>query len=336
MDRTGRTLGLVLAVLGLQLGFVLSYVGAFHDPVPREIPVQVVAPAVVLDRLAGGVGGTLEITGADEQAARADLAADETSGVLVVDSSGTRDTLLVASAAGTSEASAVEAVVTQAEDAQGRTVTVQDVVTPQAGDARGLSGFYLVTGWIVGGYLLAALLGLTGAARPDLPTTARRLGVALGFAVLGGLGGALIAGPILGALTGHTLALWALGTLLTFAAAAVTVALSALLGVVGIGVTILLFVILGNPSAGGAYQDGVLPAFWSTIGGWLPNGAGVDALRRLVYFDGAGTRGPLLVAGAWALGGVVVALLTAWLRTRREIPQGRHEAGHVRELEPVA
>ena len=27
----------------------------------------------------------------------------------------------------------------------------------QAGDARGLTGFYLVIGWIVGGYLVAAL-----------------------------------------------------------------------------------------------------------------------------------------------------------------------------------
>jgi hypothetical protein len=239
------------------------------------------------------------------------------------------DTLLVASAAGTSVSGAVEAVVGQVEAAQGRAFTVQDVVAPQAGDARGLSGFYLVTGWIVGGYLLAALLGLTGEKRPDLCTAARRLGVALGFAALGGLGGAVIAGPVLGALTGRVLALWGLGTLLTFAAAAVTVALSALFGVVGIGATILLFVVLGNPSAGGAYQAGVLPGFWATIGGWLPNGAGVDALRRIVYFDGAGSTAPLLVAAAWALGGIVVGLLVGWRRGRPQVPHGRHEVGRV-------
>lgn len=319
-----RTVGLVVAVLGLQLGFVLSYVGAFHDPRPDAIPVEVVAQAPVVEQLAAGLDGTLEITGADEATARADLLADRTSGVLIV---GEReDVLLVASAEGTSVSGAVETVLTRADAAQGRTLRVEDVVAPQPGDARGLSGFYLVTGWIVGGYLLAALLGLTGEKRPDLPTTARRLGLALGFAVLGGLGGALIAGPVLGALTGHVLALWGLGTLLTFAAAAVTVALSALLGVVGIGVTILLFVILGNPSAGGAYQDGVLPAFWATIGGWLPNGAGVDALRRIVYFDGVGSAAPLLAAGAWAVGGTLVALLTARFR---DAPHGRHEAGHV-------
>ncbi|GAA1874140.1 DUF3533 domain-containing protein [Pseudonocardia ailaonensis] len=332
MTRTiGRTAGLLLAVLGLQLGFVLSYVGAFHAPAPDRVSVEVVAPAAVAQQLDALPGAPLAATAADEAGARADLAADRTSGVLLVDPAGTRDTLLVAGAGGGSLSSAAESVVTQAEAARGRTVSVQDVVPVQSGDARGLSGFYLVTGWIVGGYLLAALLGLTGAKRPGLRTIVGRLGVALGFSVLGGLGGALVAGPVLGALTGHVVGLWALGTALTFAAAAVTVALSALLGVVGIGVTILLFVVLGNPSAGGAYQAGVLPPFWSGLGGWLPNGAGVDALRRIVYFDATGLGSPLLVIAAWIAGGVVVALAGTWLRTRRTT-HGRHEAPtHPRE-----
>jgi hypothetical protein len=58
----------------------------------------------------------------------------------------------------------------------------------------------------------------------------------------------------LGALTGHLMALWWLGALLVFAVGAVTLAFQTLLGVIGIGVTILVFVIIGNPSAGGAYS----------------------------------------------------------------------------------
>src|SRR4051794_41216625 len=42
---TRRSALLVVGVLLLQLGFVLSYVGAFHAPTPRQIPVAVVAPA---------------------------------------------------------------------------------------------------------------------------------------------------------------------------------------------------------------------------------------------------------------------------------------------------
>jgi hypothetical protein len=36
----------------------------------------------------------------------------------------------------------------------------------QPGDGRGLTGFYLVVGWIVGGYLVAALLGVSGGVPP--------------------------------------------------------------------------------------------------------------------------------------------------------------------------
>src|SRR3954470_21467711 len=42
---TARSAVLVVGVLLLQRGFVLGYVGAFHAPDPREIPLAVVAPA---------------------------------------------------------------------------------------------------------------------------------------------------------------------------------------------------------------------------------------------------------------------------------------------------
>src|SRR3954453_9677331 len=38
-----RTIGLILGVLFLQLGFILSYVGAFHSPTPQRIPLGIVA-----------------------------------------------------------------------------------------------------------------------------------------------------------------------------------------------------------------------------------------------------------------------------------------------------
>lgn len=60
----------------------------------------------------------------------------------------------------------IEQVITAAEAQQQRTVTITDLVPVQAGDARGLTGFYLVIGWIVGGYLVAALLGVAKAPNP--------------------------------------------------------------------------------------------------------------------------------------------------------------------------
>jgi hypothetical protein len=128
-----------------------------------------------------------------------------------------------------------------------------------------------VIGWIVGGYLVAALLGITRGARPaNTRRAVIRLLALVPYALLSGLGGALIVDQLLGALTGHFAALFGVGFLLVLAAATVTLAFQILAGIIGIGLTVLLFVVLGNPSAGGAYQRELLPGFWRTIGGALP------------------------------------------------------------------
>ena len=133
---------------------------------------------------------------------------------------------------------------------------VIDIVPLQRdGDFHGLTGYYLVIGWIVGGYLVAALLGVASdAKRATRRRTIFRPIALILYAIISGLAGAIVVGPVLGALTGHLLALWWLGALLVFAVGAVTLAFQTLFGVIGIGVTILVFVILGNPSGGGAYQ----------------------------------------------------------------------------------
>ena len=323
---SARTVLLVLGVLVLQLGFVLSYVGAFHAPAPHRIPVAVVAPAPVSAKVTGQLdalpGSPLRATAvADEAAARRLIDTGATSAALLVDPAGSQDRLLVASAGGTSVATAVQQVISQVEARQQRTATVTDVIPPQSGDGRGLTGFYLVVGWIVGGYLVAALLGVAKGARPA--TTRRaviRLLAVLPYAVASGLGGMLVVDPLLGALTGHFLALSGLGALLVLATAAVTMALQVLFDTLGIGLTVLLFVVLGNPSAGGAYQSAMLPTFWRTVSDALPNGAGTDTVRRIVYLGSHGIAGHLLLITGYAAAGVAVTLLATHLRGRRSEP----------------
>ena len=188
----------------------------------------------------------------------------------------------------------------------------------QPGDARSLSGFYLVVGLLIGGYLVAALLSIATRARPATVRRALiRLIVLVPYAILSGLGGAIIVGPILGALTAHLLAIAALGALLVYCAAAVTIAFQVLLGTLGVGLTLILFVVLGNPSAGGAYPAPLLPGFWRTIGPALPNGAGVEALRRIVYFGSYGITGSLIIIAAYIVVGVTVALSGTSILNRR-------------------
>jgi hypothetical protein len=314
---TRRAAVLVVGVLLLQLGFVLSYVGAFHAPAPREVPLAVVAPAGAADQvvaqLDGLPGRPLEATAyGSEDDARQALADRDVDGVLLV-GSGTEDTLLVAGAEGGAVATALEQVLTQADTAQQRTLTTTDVLPAGDGDARGLSAFYLAVGWVVGGYLVASIIGVSAGSRPATRGRAgTRLATLVVYALVSGLGGALIAGPVLGALDGgHTLALTLFGALLVFAVGAATAALQVWTGLVGIGLAILAFVVLGNPSAGGAYPAPLLPPFWAAIGPWLPPGAGTGAVRGIVYFDGAGVGQAVAVLAAYAVVGVVATLLGA-------------------------
>jgi hypothetical protein len=303
-----------VGVLLLQFGFILSYIGAFHSPVPHRIPVTVVAPAQVasqlVDQLNAVTGQPVEAhASSDENAARAALRSGETSAVYVVNPTGIRDGLLVASGGGSAVATAVEQTFTIAAQQRGRSVAVEDLVPLNPGDARGLSGFYLVIGWAVGGYLFAAMLGVAKGSRPaTLPRAAWRLGATVPYALASGIGGAAIAEPLLHALAGHFWPVAGIGVLVTLSAATVTIALQTLFGVIGIGLTVIIFVILGNPSAGGAYQASLLPPFWRAIGSYLPNGAGTEAIRRIVYFDGHALTQPVVVLAVWAIGGAVLTL----------------------------
>jgi hypothetical protein len=101
------------------------------------------------------------------------------------------------------------------------------------------------------------------------------------------------------------------------AAATVTMALQVLLGVFGIGATVLVFVVLGNPSAGGAYQPSLLPPFWRAISSALPNGAGTEAARRIAYFGSHGIGSQLLVIGGYAVSGAIVTVGACLLRQRQ-------------------
>ncbi|WP_149258761.1 DUF3533 domain-containing protein [Actinomadura sp. K4S16] len=329
---TLRGVALVTGVLLLQFGFILSYIGAFHSPTPHRIPVAVVAPPAVAGQVAEQVnalkGRPLKArTAAGAEQARQEILRREVDAAIIVEPRGGTDTLLVASAAGPALAGTATDVANRFETVRHRQVRVVDIRPPDPEDGRGLSSFYLVIGWVVGGYLAAAILGFAGGARPaNGRRTVIRLGALALYAAVSGLGGAVIAGPVLGALPGHFFQVWGIGALVVFAAAASTAALQTLFGLLGIGLAILLFVVLGNPSAGGAYPVALLPPFWRAIGGWLPTGAATTAVRNTVYFAGNATAYPLWVLAGWALGGTAVALAVSALRPAAAHTQGTASA----------
>jgi hypothetical protein len=328
-------------VLLLQFGFVLSYVGAFHSPTPHRIAIAVVAPAAISTKVVSGLNdiatAPLRATVvANQAAAKREVRNATTSAAFIVEPQSRVDHLFVANAGGMSVATAVVKIMTKVDASEKRAIAVTDLVPVQPGDGEGLTGFYLVIGWLVGGYLVAALLSIAAGSQPVTPRRATyRLMAVVPYAIISGLGGALIVDQILGALTGHFLALWWLGALLVAAAATVTMAFQALFGIIGIGLTVIVFVILGNPSAGGAFQPPLLPPFWRTIAYALPNGAGTDSVRRIVYFGANGIAGHLILISVYVLAGAIIALAGPYLRRRHQLLASGSTAGPAGAVSPT-
>ncbi|MGA5469571.1 DUF3533 domain-containing protein [Streptomyces arboris] len=317
---TPRAALLVIGVLGLQLLFIASYVGALHKPKPTDVAFGVVAPQQMsqqlITQLDGLPGGPLDPrTVSSEAEAREQIMNRDIDGALIVSPQGRTDTLLVASGGGTVLSSALERILTQVEAGQQRTVRTVDVAPASADDFDGLSSFYLVVGWCVGGYLCASILAISAGTKPANRQRALiRTAVMAVYAVAGGIGGAVIIGPILGALPGSVWGLAGLGALVVFSVGMITLGLEALTGIVGIGLAVLIIVIAGNPSAGGAFPLPMLPDFWRAIGPALPPGAGTWVARSIAYFRGNAVTGPLLVLSAWAVAGTALTLLLSMRR----------------------
>jgi hypothetical protein len=297
-----RALLLGVGVLLLQLAFILSYIAAFHWPSADRIPVLVVAPkqvaAQVADELNALPGQPVLASASDDVRFALDrLRAGETSGVYVVSAADTHDFAVVASGGGASVETTVENLFDAAAKQYGRTVSINDAVPLDPGDTTGLSGFYLVIGWAVGGVLFAVVLALAKGSRP---TNLRRLVATVPYAVAAGLGGAVIAGPVLGAVNGGFWWIAGIGVLVTLSAATVTLALQRLFGAIGIGLAVVIFVILGNSSAVG----------------FLPTAAGTEAIRRIVYFESQGVMRDAMVLAGWIIGGVVVTVVASAVRKR--------------------
>ncbi|MFI5804228.1 ABC transporter permease [Streptomyces sp. NPDC051561] len=321
---TPRAALLVIGCLALQLLFITSYVGALHNPKPKDVAFGVVVPGQappqmskqLVEQLNGLPGDPLDAREVTTEAeAQKQIMDRKIDGALLVNPAGKQDTLLVASGGGAALSTALGTLSERFEASQQRTVKTVDVAPASPQDFDGLSAFYLVVGWCVGGYLCASILAISAGSRAASPQRAGlRLGAMALYSILGGLGGAVIVGPVLGALPGSVMALWGLGALVVFAVGALTLALQSLTGIVGIGLAVLIVVIGGNPSAGGAFPAPMLPPFWQTIGPMLPPGAGTWAARSIAYFKGNAISGSLQVLAIWAIIGTVVTMVMSSLR----------------------
>lgn len=290
----------VVLVLTALLAIVLT---AFALPAiksaPHDVPIGVAGPAQaaagIEQALASRAPGAWDVAGyADEAALTQAIRDREVYGGLALTPAG--PTVLTAPAGSPVVAQALTALATGLGQEQGQAVPVEAVVPLPAADPRGAG---------LGAALLPLLIGAVAPVVAMVRVVrgpGRRL---VGVLVTAVAVGATLAGLLhwFGAFEGSYLLTAAAMTTVVGAMATALLGLHAVAGMPGLGLGVALFMLVGNPLSGLATAPEFLPAFWSTLGAWLPPGAGGQLLRSAAYFDGAGAGTHLVVLGAWfALG----------------------------------
>ena len=308
MAPTPKTVAIVLfPALVLMLAFAFSYVGAFHDPTPHNVPVAVVGPTAATSQLDALPGDPLD---ARQASSRADALSQIDDREVYGAYDATTNRLFVASAANRATAIALAATFNRVAAAKGGpAVRVTDVKPLPPKDPNGTAAFYAVIAWVFGGYIGSTLIGLIGSPRSrSRQRAAARIGAFAGFGIVGGILSVVMLRACFDVFSGHVAALCAIAALTIFASGAATGGIQAAAGPAGTGLVILVFVILGNAASGGPFARPLLPGLWRTIGGVLPPGASVDLARSALFFDGARIAGPILVLVGWTALGTALAV----------------------------
>ncbi|MFD7445333.1 carboxypeptidase regulatory-like domain-containing protein [Streptomyces sp. NPDC059909] len=206
-------------------------------------------------------------------------------------------------------------------------LTVTEVAPTVSKDQNGTILVYFGVAWSIPGYILATTLlrAVTFNRRRKLLTI---VGVAAFFSIVG-----FYAGVWLDYLPNDPSAL-AIAFLLTTAVAAFASGVAPFtkqfFPLVGMG----LYIVLSIPSSGVSPVP-LLPTFFQYLHAVMPLGNAVDALKGILYFDGAGVLRPVLVLSAWITAGMALLGLDAWRHHRKAARRGAEDEQEDIEEPPV-
>jgi hypothetical protein len=155
-----------------------------------------------------------------------------------------------------------------------------------AQDPFGLVQGLMLIPLLIGGYISSTLLmAATGKAAGRW-----RAAQLTGFAIVAGLAIDLIVCYWLqGFPSSKFWIVWPICSLIIAAVAFVAAILQKLIGAAGTLLTVIVIILLGNPSSGGANGVPFLPTFWRDIGPYLPPRNAYILLHHTIYFHGHGT-----------------------------------------------
>ncbi|MCU1604875.1 MAG: hypothetical protein JWP46_1340 [Modestobacter sp.] len=318
---------LVVPVL-LATGMALAYLGAFHQPQPHALRLDVVGTGPQVATLAQGLQDTFGDAAAVRTVATVDQAREELRRLEIAGAylpAPTSPTLMLATAGSDTTAVTVQRMLGPVALASGQPLRVEDVVPTDATDPTGQGAFFYLVALSVGGYSAAIAIGAASAGRLRM-----RLRVALGIGAAAVIAAVttLIAGPLYGALPSAGMAIGALAWLYVSAVVLIGVGLHTVLGRWTTLALVSMFVMLNFTSAGGVFTPDLQPGFFASLHSfWIGSGL-VEASRRLLYFPELGIGRNVLVLVAWALAGLgltaVAALVEARRHDRTAPAPGRH------------
>jgi hypothetical protein len=307
---------LVVPVL-LAAGMALAYLGAFHQPEPHQVRLDVVGSgpqvAVLASTLQDQLGDRAAVrTVATAAEARDALASRQVTAAYLPDPA--RPVLMLASAASDTSAVTAEKMLAPVALAQGLPLQVQDVAPPAGTDPTGQGIFFYLVALSVGAYSSAIAIGAAGA---RLPMRVRVL-VGVGTAAVISAIATAVAGPLYGALPSHAAQIGLLAWLYTSAVVLVGVGLHPFLGRWTTGTMVGLFVMLNFTSSGGIFAPDEQPGFFAALHSfWIGRGL-VEAGRDLEYFPGVGIGGHVAVLVGWLVAALVLTAVAAAVGHRRE------------------
>ncbi|MGH3653608.1 ABC transporter permease [Glutamicibacter sp.] len=317
-NKAWRYITLAAVPFGMIAIMLSAMLGAMQTPAPREMPVAVVGSSMeqaqqTVDSLKESMEDQFVFTAMDNaDDARYLVESQELTGAFVLPSAHSPEaSIYTAQASGNAASQVVVQVFTQIGQSQEMAVDHQELAPLPEHDNMGTVAMYLGMGWVMAGFMVI-MVGSTAA--PHLRPLQNLIPLVAVYSAFMSAVLYLIAGPFTGAVEGHFWQLFGTGMLAIFSVAMLTTVFNRLMGMVCLIPTMLIVMFLGVPASNGALSIYMEPRIFTILHDVLPMPAAVEAIRAIVYFDGAGVSSHLVVLGIWALACLALTLVIDQLK----------------------
>lgn len=310
----------------LMVGMMITgYLAAMHAPSPNDMPIAVAGQTQEAEQFAAALDASdpsaVDVRVVpDEDEARQLLLEREVSGVVSLPAAGSDTaTIFTASAAGAAQVSTVTGLITPQVLAQGMDLAVEDLAPLPAHDSAGLAAMFMATALMLAGYMP---LSIAMSNSPELLRFRRAVPLLAGWSAVIAALVWLVAGPILGAVEGHTAAVLGISWLAVFAVSSVQLFFTRIFGPMAVLVGMLFLMVLGIPASNMGMSVFTMPSIYEWLHGFLPTAATGEALRSVLYFSGDGLGSHLLVLACGAALALLATLGVDLLKRRRKPDAG--------------